>query len=151
MGTQRLLYLLAHHYRFISFLPFLLPNTPYSTQAAGDKTNLSASASLLPGENLPASCETLPHPPTPLPRLIPNLQVLSTCSWARPCCPWVWQWGRRRSKEIMQLESRAGGGLSPGGSRNYHGNALAFSRTLPISRPSSSCSERLHLEINGVP
>lgn len=38
MGTQLLSYLLAHHYCFISSLPFLLPNTPSSTQATGDKT-----------------------------------------------------------------------------------------------------------------
>ena len=38
VGTQLLSYLLAHHYCFISSLPFLLPNTPSSTQAAGDKT-----------------------------------------------------------------------------------------------------------------
>lgn len=38
VGTQLLSCLLAHHYCFISSLPFLLPNTPSSTQATGDKT-----------------------------------------------------------------------------------------------------------------
>lgn len=45
MDTEFFLHLLVHpHYRFLSFLSFLLPNTPSSTQAMADnETNPSAS------------------------------------------------------------------------------------------------------------
>lgn len=71
----------------VSFLPFCLPNTPFCKQAAGDKTNPSASPSPVPGENLLASLKTSPPSPSPLPRRTPNLLVLRTCSEGGPADP----------------------------------------------------------------